>query len=129
MDAHDFSKPLKSKSDSPNVMSFCFGVDSKQTAIMLRLLADQLDQGTLAIAGARVQSLARDDEFPTTILRLKFFEMRPTTSYFVPKKDVSSYPVQAQEMAQLTRLPIEPIPPDFMDSVDYYTSVLAQRGK
>jgi hypothetical protein len=54
-----------------------FGIDTKSTAAALRRLADRIDAGTVTIESARVQMLAKRDDWVTTLLRMKFFERVP----------------------------------------------------
>lgn len=72
MDAYDLAKPLK----TDRSQSVVFGVDRKRTAEALRKLADDLDSERFHVISGRVVTLAKQEDFTTTIIRLQLAETR-----------------------------------------------------
>lgn len=68
MDAYDFSENNRSR--------FNFGLDRAKMASVLRDLADKVETGVICPQSARVMTMAPNDDFTTTVLRLVFAEER-----------------------------------------------------
>jgi hypothetical protein len=74
MDCYDFTTPLHTENVDE---SFHFGIDKEKTAELLREIADKIDTGRYALQSARVASIARNEDFPITTVRISFSEKRP----------------------------------------------------
>jgi hypothetical protein len=68
--AYDFGAPLTR--DDDNVLMF--GTHGVRTAKTLRELADRIEKGEVIITSARVLTLAKQEDFTNSVLRLVFSE-------------------------------------------------------
>lgn len=67
MRAHDFTKAQQSR-------GFSFGTDSASAAAALRELADRIESGEVGVDSVCIQSVASNDSFTATLVRLKIYE-------------------------------------------------------